>query len=369
MLTSCCRTESLPEPDAAANPIGALGAACLGAGQVFMALAGAPLHAEPVEVSLFDRSTGAPGATKDGPALPDKPMELDALLVGCGAVMNGFAYAVKRLPVKGHARAVDRQRLRSENLGPYVLATLALRNTPKANVIALALAPAIEVTPYAEDFDPLFTVRLQRNHFPLPTIVIAGLDNVTTRHTVQRLWPATLIDMAAGGTTSQLILKRSPEQGMCLLEALCVPPGELADVERLALESGLRTESIVAMDTPVSEKDVRDAPPELREALAAAHRQKMLRCGFIRVRALDHEQETDDFAAATPFVVAYSGVLAAAELVKELMEISEPGAMRHQFSFVSCRGSTVSPAPRVDCECAPVASHDHRPATNVKAAR
>lgn len=356
-LTSAGEASLLPEPTGQPNPLGALAAACLGAGQVFMALAGVPLLDEPVEVSLFDRTCGAPGQLTDGPPLPVGALELDALLVGCGAVMHGFAYALVRLPIKGRARAVDRQRLRTENIGPYVLSSVELLGIEKAQVLARALAPQIDVIPYAEDFDPLFTVRLERGHFPLPPIVVAGLDNVVTRHTVQRLWPQILIDMGAGGSTAQVIVKRRAEPGMCLLEALQVPSGELGDVERLARESGLAQGSVRAMDSPISEQDVLDAPSELRGALATAREHKMLRCGFIRARALEHERQSEEFAPAAPFVVAYSGVVAAAELMKELMDVNQPGSMRHQASYASLRTRTVSAPAREDCECARIASH------------
>jgi molybdopterin/thiamine biosynthesis adenylyltransferase len=356
IITSAGPADVMPEATGAANPLGALAASTLGAGQVFMALAGEPLVDEPVEVSLYDRTSGEPGQLTTGPPLPRRVLDLDALLVGCGAVMNGFAYAVARLPVRGRARAVDRQRLRTENIGPYVLSSLQLLGMEKAQVIAQALGPRIEVTPYAEDFDPLFTVRLERGHFPLPPVVIAGLDNVVTRHTIQRLWPRVLIDMGASSSTAQVIVKRRAERGMCLLEALHVPPGELEDIERLARESGLAKESVRKMDTPVSEQDVLDAPSELRDALAAAHAEKMLRCGFIRSRALDHEGESEDFAAAAPFTVAYSGVVAAAELMKDLMAVNQTGSMRHQASFTAMRTRTVSPPAREGCECVPIAS-------------
>src|SRR5207244_2624455 len=81
-------------------------------------------------------------------------------------------YAVRRRPLAGKARAVDRQRLRAENMGPYVLAAHDLVGVEKTAIIRDALAPAITVTPYAEDLDPLFTVRLSRGHFSLPPIVV-----------------------------------------------------------------------------------------------------------------------------------------------------------------------------------------------------
>jgi hypothetical protein len=266
--------------------------------------------------------------------------------------MHGFAYALRRLPVVGQARAVDRQRLRDENLGPYVNATLDLRGVEKAEVIRRVLAPKIDVTPYPEDFDPLFTVRLEHRHFPLPPIVVAGLDRVVTRHTVQRLWPEVLIDMGASGETAQVIVKRRTEDGACVLELLAAVPDEEDDLARLAAESGLAAELIRdEMDRPITESDVAAAPPELKTALEKARRRGLLRCGFIRTRALDHERADDDFVAAVPHVVALSGVVAAAELVKELMGVNQPGSLRYQFSLVSNRGRAIAPRADVGCEC------------------
>lgn len=351
MTTSASRITRLPKALAPPNAIGALAAACLGVAQVFHVLAGESLTGEPIELSLFERTDGAFGTLPVGPPLPATRLELDALLVGCGGVMHGFAYAVKRLPVSGRARAVDRQRLRSENIGPYVLASHDLVGVEKAEIVRAALAPTIAVTAYAEDFDPLFTVRLERGHFPLPPIVVAGLDRVTTRHTVQRLWPELLIDMGAGGETAQVVLKRRNEPGLCVLEALTIPPAEQDDVARLAADSGLSDDAIREMDRPVTADDVAAAPPDRRDALEVARRRRLLRCGFIRTRALDHEEVDQDFAAAAPFVVAYSGVVAAAELVKELMGVNARGSLRYQLSFASGRCRAVSPAARHDCEC------------------
>jgi hypothetical protein len=160
-----------------------------------------------------------------------------------------------------------------------------------------------------------------------------------------------LIDMGTAETTSQVIRKRRDEEGLCLLNALQVSEHEIPDVERLVAESGLSAASVAAMDSPITEQDVRAAPPELRNALAKAQSRGQLRCGFIRARALGHEADNEHFAAAAPFVSAYSGVAAAAEVMRELMGLGRPGSMRHQFSFRSLRARTVGPPCDPACEC------------------
>ena len=337
-----------PRRAAAANVLGALAAACLGASQVFHFLAGVGLADAGVELSLDTLEQGPLGTLAPGPPLPGD-LDLDALLVGCGGVMHGFVYALKRLDVSGCARAVDRQRLRDENLGPYVVSTADDIGVEKAKLVRDYLAPAIEVTPYYEDFYPLFTTRLDRGHFPLPPIVVAGLDRVTPRHIVQRLWPELLIDMGAGGETAQVIVKRRGSNAACLLELLARPAAEVDELERLANESGFGAEAIRdAMDAEISAVDVAAAPAELKPAMEQARRKRQLRCGFIRTRALDHERSGDDFVAAVPYVVAFAGVAAAAELVKQLTAPS--AGLRFQFSFASLRGRRAE-LRADDCEC------------------
>lgn len=351
MATSESSIDALP--GGRVNILGALAAACLGASQIFHFLAGIGLAERPLELSLHTLEQGAVGTLPTGPALP-ADLDLDALLVGCGGVMHGFVYALKRLTIKGDAIAVDRQRLREENLGPYVASRIQDLELEKAKFVGDYLGPAIDVVPYDEDFYPLFTTRLDRGHVPLPPIVVSGLDRVTPRHIVQRLWPELLIDMGAGGETAQLIVKRRGSNNACLLELLDRPAAEADELDRLSEESGFDPERIRdEMDGPISSEDVARAPDELRESMEAARQRGQLRCGFIRTRALDHEPSGDDFVAAVPFVVAFAGILAAAELVKQMTEPT--GGLRYQFSFTSLRGRLVEPRAGA-CECREVAA-------------
>jgi len=86
-----------------------------------------------------------------------------------------------------------------------------------------------------------------------------------TRHSVQRLWPETLVDMAAGGLTTQVIVKPSATDALCLLRALDIPPGELEWAERLALETGLSVQRIRSQPvTEITKGDVDAAGPTHR---------------------------------------------------------------------------------------------------------
>src|SRR5207302_8935097 len=103
---------------------------------------------------------------------------------------------------------------------------------------------------------------------PLPPVIINGLDNVLTRHSVQRLWPATLIDMAAGGLTSQAIVNCADDHGGCLLTALEVPHNELDWADRLAQLTGLSAERIRKDPTSaITKSDIDAADPSVRAEL------------------------------------------------------------------------------------------------------
>jgi hypothetical protein len=337
------------------NAIGAVAAACLGAGRAFLALAGRPLVTPPLEISLFTQEIGPPGTLLPGPELPAVPAELNAFVVGCGAVSNGWAYTVKRLPIVGRLDAIDRQALKVENLGPYVASRREWLNKPKAEMIAALLAPGIRVTPRPDEWE-FFKIRLQFG-LPVPPIVVNGLDNVGTRHSVQRLWPEVLIDMAAGGLTSQVIVKRIRSAGICLLRALDRPADEIDWAERLALETGLRVERIrEGATTAITEADVADAPEGKRETLDNARGRRVPICGRVVDQNLRFEGRDPNFVPAVPFVTCFSGVVGAAATMKWLMGYREDASFHFQQSFASGRGRVLKMVCDPGCECQAAAS-------------
>jgi hypothetical protein len=335
---------------AESNPIGAVAAACLGVGRVFLTLIG---HSTPPmisELSLFTYEIGAPGSIALGPPLPSNPLELDAFLVGCGAVSNGWAYAIKRLPVKGRLQAVDRQSLGDGNIGPYVAAVRQWIGRPKAEILREFLGPRIAVTPRPEEFE-LFKLRLGYGQIEMPRLVVNGLDNVETRHAVQRLWPPTLIDMAAGGTTAQVVVKQVADDSLCLLRALTLPAGE-TNAERLARETGLSLDRVRDPESPITEADVAAAPAGKRPTLEADRRQGQLVCGRITDHNLHGEEYAPDFAPAAPFVTAFSGVVGAAETMKYLMSVQGRPGLHFQAEFRSGRSRALQVRCDSACECA-----------------
>jgi hypothetical protein len=349
-------TAGLPWARGGPNPIGALAAACLGAGRVFFFLIGQPLVTPPTEISLFTLEVGPAGALPEGPPLPVASLELDGFLVGCGAVTNGWAYAVKRLPIVGHLEAVDRQVLRIENIGPYVASGREWLGKPKAEMIAKVLGPAIGVTPRPDEWE-FFKIRL-RYGLRVPPIVVNGLDNVETRHSVQRLWPEALIDMASGGLTSQVILKARRDDGICLLRALHRPAHEVGWAERLARETGLPIERILEEPTTaISEDDIEQAPEDKRVGLERARENGQFVCGRVTEHNLHFEGRDTNFAPAVPFVTGFSGVAGAAATMKWLMGYSERASFHFQHSFASGRARRITMKCDPGCDCWTATDH------------
>lgn len=342
----------VPHQPSKYNAIGALAAACLGVGAASTILLKLPPATHAFELSLFDHATGEFGSLEPGPLLPSSALEIDALLFGCGGVTNGWAYAIRRLPVRGVIEAVDKQSLRKENLGPYVLSSWSDLDKPKAVLIRRALAPRFKVTPRPEPLE-FYMIRLDQKLVSLPQLVIAGLDDIPPRHTVQRLWPRVLIDLAGGGTTTQLVVHHAGGDGMCVLEALRAPEGRHDFAAKMAAATGLSAERIRNNPTdPISLDDVQSAPPEYRSALEAARRDGRLICGRVTDHNLLEEAYTDDFAPAVPFVSAFSGIDGAASTMRVLMGLSIP--IHHQFDFKTLRGRAIRLRRSPECECSGV---------------
>jgi hypothetical protein len=336
----------LPESHAGLNPIGAHVAASLGSGRVFLHLLGREPSAAH-ELSTYAFTAGAIGSHDPGPELPREWLELDAFLIGCGSVMQGWAYTIRRLPVRGRARAVDPEFLSVENLGPYVLAWRTDVGREKVKIIADALGSEIAVTP-DRDFVEFLEMRIAAG-LPVPPLVIAGLNDPAARHVVQRWWPDQLIDMATDGLNSQVIVKGRSDDGICLLEAIPGNPAVPSTLAQRAASVGLSIESVLADPTGViSEADSGGADQAQRDDLRAAVDAGIARCSRILAAELDASADPD-FAPAAPFVASFTGSLAAGLTVRRLRGELEP--LHLQRSFQSERSRRLAMHAAAECEC------------------
>lgn len=346
--TSMAGAGPLPVSDAPPNIFGALAAACLGAGHVFLTLVGrAPVLA--IEFSVFTLETSTIGTLAPGPPLPPQKLALNALLAGCGGVAHGWIHAIKRAPVTGALEAVDHQSLRSENLGAYICSGRSRLKTPKAVIVQQELAGSIEVTPRPERFR-FFKARIAYGQTSVPDLVISALDNPHIRHEVQRLWAAVTLDLAAEGLTSQVIVKHRDDDGMCLLEAHRAADRGDDELARLAAAVGLPPERLADFESEITGDDVAAAPPEKKAALAEARQRGQRICGRVGDLDLNEEEYSPEFAPAVPFVTAFTGIVAAGQTVAMLLGAPRR-SLHFQFSFLSYRQRTVRTRCAPTCEC------------------
>jgi hypothetical protein len=348
-ITSLIGSFPLPR-DGGIGP-GSLLAASLAAAEVFLRLYG-DLEPRGFEMSTVTGDVAPIGELPPEPAPLANVPPLDALLIGCGNVGNGWAAAIRCSGISGHLRAVDRQTLGLENLGPYQLARHDRIGSPKTTLIEECLAPRIGTSRHDEEL-ALFLPRVTRwRTVTLPPIVVNGLDNPESRRDVQRLWPDTLIDMAAQSTTCQVVVHRRGGGGLCLLGAF--PPEKAVNSyeQRILATTGLRPERFLNhYTTLITADDVTAAPAEHRAALDAARQSGQTLCGYINARSLADRSSDTCFAASAPFIGGITGARAAALTLRTLAGSPPQSGLHWQYDIVSAQSRTAYMSCNTACEC------------------
>jgi molybdopterin/thiamine biosynthesis adenylyltransferase len=188
------------------NPIGALAGAALAAGDVFKILFKArwPENriARQVELCAGAFSFWDYSASEASPRL--EPVELDAVLVGCGGVGSGVVCAFGALggALSGAFRIVDPDDLDLYNLNRVTFGSLseagrAAKKAASAKTYLGACVPMLRVEAIELNYSQFkrLTPRREDRRYPL---VLTGLDTDDTRHEVQMDLPRRLVDGATG---------------------------------------------------------------------------------------------------------------------------------------------------------------------------
>jgi molybdopterin/thiamine biosynthesis adenylyltransferase len=339
----------LPDPGAEVNAIGAVGAACLGVGEVFKRLIGLRSNrGELLDVTAFSFWTYRTDDDAVGPPLD--PLVIDVLLIGCGAIGSGTAYLLSRLPVSGRAFALDRQRYGLENFGTSIIVGPDDYNRPKAEVTAEMLQPKLDARPLFMDIAS-FQAQYDRSY---PDIVLAGLDDVEPRHQVQQLWPGLIVDGAVGGELScQVSCHPWGNANACLL---CLFQKQetvsLADLNARA--TGLPPQIANNPDAIITEEAIAVAQEGRRDWLRS-HLGKRV-CSVTSAAAvafLSSETYREGFAPAVPFVSCFSACMITTELVRYLTLGTTLPAPRYQLNFLwgPRRGAHYEEDRHRDCFC------------------
>jgi hypothetical protein len=344
------------------NPVGALGAACLGVGEVFKRLI--KLRTERGELLdglSFSLWTYSP-SDDPRPQLPAL-LPLGALLVvGGGAIGNGTAHLLSRLPATGVAVVIDKQTYGEENWGTCLRLGLEDIGHEKAKVLASILAQRLEVRWHHMDIADM-GAKLGKE-VPYPKIVINGLDDIDARHKVQQLWPDLVIDGAIGSDFGcQVSCHPWGKDIACLL---CLFRHERPQERAEAVASkatGLPESLCEDPEAVITEEHVRAAPEEKQAWLSQQIGKKVCSITPAAVaQMLSIEAQRSDFAPSVPFVACYSSCMIVTELVRYVMTGETLLEPRWQMNLLwgPERGTDYPEQRRHDCICVSRASNIDR---------
>jgi molybdopterin/thiamine biosynthesis adenylyltransferase len=341
---------NLPSDTESDNPIGALAAACLGAGEVFKRLiALKPERGELLNGVSFSLRTYCADDTDPGPELPDT-LFLNLLMVGAGAIGNGLANLVSHLSARGRIHVVDSQDYGEENLGTCIMIGPHAVGCAKARIMESILARAdLDVRGFVMPFD-----QYAAQQSDTPTLVINGLDNISARHDVQRLlWPDVVIDGAIGDFTCQVSRHPWPDDVACLMCLFREVSGITAEAVQ-GRATGLLLDRLRSPEALVRESDVANAPAEKREFLKSRVGRSI--CAVVQegvALQISSERLTTSFAPSVPFTACFSACMVMAEAVASIAHWQSILAPRFQFDFLvgPDRGQDLPQVRRLDCIC------------------
>lgn len=334
------------------NAVGAIAAASLGVAEVFKRLVGLkPGRGLPADGTPFSMYTYTSGSEDPGPALPDN-LEIDAVLVGFGAIGNGIGAVFRELPLSGRLTVIDRQKFGRENLGTCVLIGPRDVGREKVDVASELVTSrgALRVLPLGGDVEALVSTLS-----PVPPMVLNALDNRDARRAVQTLWADITIDGAIGDFMTQVARHPGdPAIDIACLRCLNAPDsGPPADV-LAARASGLTLERVRDADDVVREEDVKRAPLDKRDLLRANLGAKICAVtGAAVLAAISDADHAEGFEPSVPFVATMSAAMVVGEAVKTLCGLASPLEPRFQFSVLTgpALGLDFPEARHADCQC------------------
>lgn len=331
------------------NPIGALGAACLGVAEVFKRLIRLkPDRGELHDLLSFSFYTYSVDDSP-GPPLP-KTLQVDLLLVGAGAIGNGTVHLLRELPTTGRVAIVDHQTFGEENWGTSILVSPDDFGTPKAVAAERWMAENCDAKGFPEKIED-FQIRCN-NDKKYPRLIINGLDKVSPRRTVQDFWPDQIVDGAISATACEVTLHPWGPDLSCLKCDFEEPTVSAESVQASA--TGLRRERLANPQDVITEEDVQSAPPEKQDWLRQRKGKQV--CSVVSEGVLSQiaaDAQPAGFQPSVPFVACLSSCMIVAELVRFLQ--GEPPALETGFQFDVMigpqRGQHKAHGRKADCIC------------------
>lgn len=297
--------------------LGVVFAGALGAGEMFK-IAAEVIGPQGVRhdrlsfcpVTLTDRP-------QDGPPLPDLG-DLDLAVVGLGAVGTATARILSLLPAGGRMLLVDPERFGPENLGTYSLGSAddAEAQTWKVDIAAAALS-GFSCQSFSEPIEQVIE-HIDAGDVHWPRTVLSGLDSVTARRQVQRLWPDQLVDGATAETMCGLHHVVAGD-GACLMCLFPVRTEGPSAAERLSQVLGLPADVLRYGDQLVTQEHVDHANPAQRATLEEQVGKPI--CGLARAVGLTALAD-DGYMPSVSFVSQQAACLTVGRLIAQLAGVS-----------------------------------------------
>lgn len=227
-LVSATEPQSVGASD---NPFGAGVAACLAAAGLFRAVFLPDWEERIDERVRFSTLAGdTVEAATDAPSTPWR-LEVDAVLVGAGAIGQGALWALSRAPLSGRLHVVDMDVLELSNLQRYVLTERGDENRDKVE-IAAALDSTLELVPHAEDLAAF----LEENGYRWDAMLLA-LDSARDRVSAQASLPRFVANAwTQPGDLGVAAHSRFGGEGACVA-CLYLPEARLKNEDELVAET------------------------------------------------------------------------------------------------------------------------------------
>jgi hypothetical protein len=341
------RGSDLPAPTLSDNAIAAMGAACLGASEVFKRLICLkPNRGELLDATSFSLWTYS---LSDAPGPPLNAFAIDVLIIGCGAIGSGVGYILSRCPVSGRALTLDPQSFGKENFGTSIALGPGDYH-PKAEVIAKLLKPKLTATGFINDIAGFS----EQYDGTVPDVILTGVDEVDPRHQAQGLWPALVIDGAVGGDLSCQVSCHPWDSEIACLICLFqkAPANNLAELNTRA--TGLPSEIANDPNAIVTDEVIAEAEPDRRPWLRK-HRGKRI-CSITSeavLTFLSAETHSQGFAPGVPFVSCFSACMMVTELFRSVTTGKTLPEPRYQLNLLwgPRRGLPYDEGRRADCIC------------------
>ncbi len=330
-LAAVSRGGGFPALRGNTNAIAATAAAALGVAEVFKCLVEIPAAIRAPIQTIWSLDTYGTECAYDGPVLPST-IDVDAVLLGCGAIGNGVALTLDELgatvAMRGRLGLVDRQVFTAENWGTCALIGPCALGEGKAEWLRDDLRQQLTAESghqlSIQAYSGALEARLEEIERAAYEVAISAADNSNSRRLLQTLWPDLVLDAALGETEVQLHRHTIDGADACL--RCWYPPdtrGELQEalVERL---SGVPRELQRVPNAIVSDELMAECDEISRRRLQPFLGRSI--CSIISEATLTHLRDGNDlgFAPSLPFVAVLAGAMLVGELVKHAANIGTP---------------------------------------------